>query len=254
MATLELGRVKGNVKAKGLSLPHRGKPVVVAPFVPGMPNVNLLPPRVFDAAQAKMAQRKVILIGGVVALVLAGGYAAQSAQIMVANGSLDTETTKSAGLTAQVNALKPVKAFYDGVAAQKVVVRTTMARELFYSRVASALLDGTVAGVRVETMTVSAVGGATGAACPLADPFATAPSTAVTCVQFTGTAPGREALSTFLTHLGTSDDFVNPYVPVTDSADGKQVTFNGSVGITNKFFSNRYADDAYLLKGVGAAK
>jgi hypothetical protein len=74
----------------------------------------------------------------------------------------------------------------------------------------------------------------------------------VTCVQFTGTATRREDVALFLVKLNNNSNFANVYVPVTDSGDGKQVTFNGSVGITEKFFTNRYADDAYLLKDVGA--
>ena len=239
---------------KGLALPRRkAKTAVVVPFTPTLPDVNLLPPHVFQAALAKKAQHKLILVGGVVVLVLAGGYAGQSAQIMVANNSLDKVMAKSADLTQQVNTLRPIKAFYDGVSAQKVAVQQTMVHELYYSKVASELLTSSTAGVNVQTIAVSAVAGpgvASPASCPLADPFAQTAANLVTCVQFTGTATGRDALSTFLTSLNKSDNFVNPYVPVTDSGDGKQVTFNGSVGITDKFFTNRYVDDAYLLKGV----
>jgi hypothetical protein len=61
-------------------------------------------------------------------------------------------------------------------------------------------------------------------------------------------------VSALLVNLNNNNKFVNVYVPVTDSGDGKQVTFNGSVGITEKFFSNRYANDEYLIKGLGAQR
>jgi len=240
---------------KGLTSSRRTKPTVIIPFTPTIPDVNLLPPRVFDAVQAKKAQRKLAVAGAVLALVVAGVYAAQAAQIMVANNALDTETAKSAGLEKQVRDLNPVKVFYAGVAAQKVAVQQTMARELYFSKVALELVKNNAAGVTIETMTVAAAAdagasSAPGSVCPAANPFQAVP--VVTCVQFTGTATRRGNVSAFLVKLNSNNKFANVYVPVTDSGDGKQVTFNGSVGITEKFFSNRYADDAYLLKGVGA--
>jgi len=240
---------------KGLNLARRTKPTVITPFTPTMPDVNLLPPRVFDAVAARGARRKLAVAGAVLALVVAGVYAGQAAQIMAANNALEEETSKSAGLEKQVRALKPVKVFYAGVAAQKVTVQKTMARELYFSSVATELVNSRTAGVFVETMTVAAAAdeGASsspGSACPAANPFKPAPI--VTCVQFTGTAIGRVNVSTFLTNLNKSNKFANAYVPVTDSGDGKKVTFNGSVGITEQFFSNRYADNGYLLNGVGA--
>lgn len=256
MANLSAGTLKG------LTLKRHPKTATITPFTPTLPDVNLLPPRVLDAALAKKAQRKLAMIGGAVAIALALGYAGQTAQIMLANHSLDVVTAKGVTLNKQVADLSPIKAFYGGVEAQKAVVQKTMVHEMLFSKVASDLLNSRTAGVSVQTMAVSA-GGATsttgapsttGASCPLADPFAANPVPSVTCVQFTGTATGRDSLSSFLTGLNSGGGFVNTYVPVTDSGDGKQVTFNGSVGITDKFFSNRYADDGYLLKGSGATQ
>jgi hypothetical protein len=225
-----------------------------------MPDVNLLPPRVFEAAQAQKVRRKLGLIGGAMVLVVAGLYVGQTAQIMFANNALDTETAKGVVLDKQARDLAPVKAFYLGVDAQKTMVQTTMAKELVFSKLASTLLEtsGTDAQILTVTVTTAASGAAgteaaaAGAACTSPDPFTKA--AIVTCAQFTGTSAGREGVAKFLANLTKSDKFAIPYVPVTDSADGKGVTFNGSVGITDKFYSNRYADDGYLLKGSGATK
>jgi Tfp pilus assembly protein PilN len=241
---------------KGLNLSRGAKPTVIIPFTPTMPDVNLLPPRVFDAVHAKAAQRKIMVAGGVLVLLVAGTFIGQTAQIMIANKALEQEAAKTADLEKKVKELNPVKVFYDGVAAQKVTVKKTMARELYFSNVASELVNTSPKGsVHIETMTVAADGGGTataGATCPSANPFKVVPI--VTCLQFTGTASGREAVSALLVNLNNNNKFVNVYVPVTDSGDGKQVTFNGSVGITEKFFSNRYANDEYLIKGLGAQR
>jgi len=190
----------------------------------------------------------------------------QTAQIMVANHALNVETDRSVVLDKQVRDLGPVKVFYAGVDGQKATVQKTMARELYFSEVTSELQKNSPAGIHLQTMTVSVApdagtgpgtGTGTGTSstsvCPSANPFSPVPM--VTCVQFTGTANGREDVAVFLTNLNTNAKFANVYVPVTDSGDGKAVTFNGSVGITKQFFTNRYADDAYLLKNdVGAKK
>jgi hypothetical protein len=254
-----MGKLKSATE-KGLVLPRPTKHTVITPFTPAMPDVNLLPPRVFEAAQAQKVRRKLGLIGGAMVLVVAGLYVGQTAQIMFANNALDTETAKGVVLDKQARDLAPVKAFYLGVDAQKTMVQTTMAKELVFSKLASTLLEtsGTDAQILTVTVTTAASGAAgteaaaAGAACTSPDPFTKA--AIVTCAQFTGTSAGREGVAKFLANLTKSDKFAIPYVPVTDSADGKGVTFNGSVGITDKFYSNRYADDGYLLKGSGATK
>ena len=239
---------------KGLAPAARAKPTVIIPFTPTMPDVNLLPPRVFDAVSAKKAQRKLAVAGGVLALLVVVTWAAQAAQIMVANSAREKESAKSAGLEEQVRTLGPVKVFYAGVAAQKVSVQKTMALELYFSQVADDLVKAAPPGIGIETVTVAAGAQAgqsstTGAACPAPDPFK--PLAIVTCVQFTGTATTRANVSAFLVNLSKNTKFANVYIPVTDSAGGKEVTFNGSVGVTEKFFTNRYSDDVYLLKGLG---
>jgi len=256
MSTLKTAAGKGQTRSK------KAKNTVITPFTPSLPDVNLLPPRVFEAVQAKKAQRKLAFVGVALLAAVAGGYVAQSAQIISANNALDAEKDRGVVLQKQVRALTPVKAFYGGVSAQKLAVQKTMAQELFFSKVSSELVKIAPAGVKISTVTIAAsVAGATGAtaaagsSCPSDNPFS--PSAVVACVQFTGTAPAREGVSALLVRLIASQKFANAYIPVTDSAGtagAAEVTFNGSVGVTNEFFSNRYADDAYLLKGAGAAK
>jgi hypothetical protein len=254
-----MGKLK-SASGKGLTVQGQTKRTVITPFTPSMPDVNLLPPRVFEAVQAQNARRKLTLIGGAMVLVLGALYVAQTAQITVANNALDTETANGVVLEKQARALAPVNAFYLGVAAQKTMVKTTMAQELVFSEVASTLSAISGKDVQIETMTATVAppgaagtqAAAAGAGCSPADPFGKV--SIVTCLQFTGTAAGREGVAKFLSNLTASAKFAAPYVPVTDSVDGKGVTFSGSVGITDKFYSNRYADDGYLLKGVGVTK
>ena len=242
---------------KGLNLSPAPKPTVIIPFAPTMPDVNLLPPRVFDAVAARKARHRLAITGGALVLAVVGAYVGQTAQIMVANTALKAELSKSAALQKQVTTLTPIKVFYAGVATQKASLQKTMAHELYFSEVATELSKSRPAGVTVDTLTaaVSEADATTGASasasgCPAQNPFT--PATIVTCVQFTGTSPKRENVAVFIQNLLNNPKFANVYIPVTDSGEDKPLTFTGSVGITEKFYSRRYADDAYLLKGVGA--
>ena len=96
---------------KGLTRPKKAKHTVITPFTPTMPDVNLLPPRVFEAVQAKKAQHKLALIGAALLLAVDGGYLGQAAQIMSATNALDAEVARGVVLQKQVRALPPVKAF-----------------------------------------------------------------------------------------------------------------------------------------------
>jgi hypothetical protein len=238
---------------KGLRQSRPSKPTVIIPFTPTMPDVNLLPPRVFDAVEAAKARHRLAFAGGALVLVVAGGYLAQTAQIMVANKALDTETAKSAPLEKQVRTLTPFKVFYAGVSAQKATVQKTMAQELYFSQVASELSKMRAPGVSIDTLTIATsadtgASAATSSSCPPANPFT--PAKIVTCVQFTGAAPKRENVAAFLVNLHKNPKFANIYIPVTDSGDEKPITFTGSVGITELFYTGRYAKDSWLLKDV----
>lgn len=240
---------------KGLIQSRPAKPTVIIPFTPTMPDVNLLPPRVFEDVAAKGARHRLALVGGALVLVIAGAYLAQTAQIMVANKALDAETAKSAGLEKQVRTLTPIKVFYAGVDAQKATVQKTMAREMFFSQVASELAASKAPGITIDTMTVASgeegtASANTASSCPAPNPFK--PVLIVTCVQFTGTATKREDVARFLLKLHANTRFASAYVPVTDSGEAKPVTFTGSVGITEKFYTGRYAKDSYLLDVTGA--
>ena len=239
---------------KGLTLSRPAKPTVIIPFTPTMPDVNLLPPRVFEDVAARNARRKLALAGGAVVLLVLGAYVGQTAQIMVANRALDTEVAKSAVLQKQVRGLTPIKVFYAGVDAQKATVKKTMARELYFSQMAYELSASRAPGITIDTMTVAAgeesATVSVASTCPPPNPFK--PVKIVTCVQFTGTATKREDVARFLLKLHANPRFASAYVPVTDSGEDKPVTFTGSLGITEKFYTGRYAKDTDLLNVTGA--
>ena len=51
-------------------------------------------------------------------------------------------------------------------------------------------------------------------------------------------------------HICDDRLFVEPFISTTTTSDGDVVTFTGSVGLSEKAFSKRYADMEKLLAGV----
>jgi hypothetical protein len=84
--------------------------------------------------------------------------------------------------------------------------------------------------------------------CPGPDPFNT--RVVVGCITLSGSAANRSAVSDLVIGLGDSELFVEPFISTTTTADGEGVTFTGSVGLSERVFSNRYTDLDKLLKGA----
>jgi hypothetical protein len=49
-------------------------------------------------------------------------------------------------------------------------------------------------------------------------------------------------------NLGNEELFVEPFISTTTTGEGNEVTFSGSVGLSDKVYSRRYAELDKLLK------
>jgi len=228
-------------------------------FTIGLPVVNLLSPSVFEAMAARRLRRRFVAAGFVLTLLVGGGWGLQHLRSAQADKLLTVERAETSRLTAEKKELAPVSAYVAEVVKQKSVVKKTMAKEALMSRVLDDLRSATPDGVRIETLNATiedsqAAAGAgqttTSAAnvCPAPNPFVRKVS--VGCVTLTGTATSRAAVGQFVTKLGAGGVFVAPYVTTTSTADSKKFAFSGSVAISTRVLSNRYADiDARLATG-----
>ncbi len=71
----------------------------------------------------------------------------------------------------------------------------------------------------------------------------------VGCITLSGTADSRATVGDFVVNLGHDKLFVEPFISATTTAEGTDVVFTGSVGLSEKAFSHRYADiDVTLAK------
>lgn len=256
------GKAGKTKKVKGEKSPAGKKARGKKTQGPGLPTVNILSPWVFERMAIRRLRRRFALGGFVLVLLIATAWSAQHLRIQQAQQVLDVETAETTRLTAQTNELAPVRAFVTGIEQQKVTVQETMATEIYFSRVLEGIQRDTPLGAEVTSLQVTLAPAAVvppeGTAeaavpvvspCPGPDPFNT--KVVVGCITISGTAASRASVGALVIALGDDELFVEPFISTTTTADDSEVTFSGSVGLSEKVFSGRYADlDALLGTGV----
>lgn len=225
-----------------------------------LPSVNLLSPWVFEAIALRRLRRRFLIAGVALLLLVAGAWTGQHLRVLQAEKALEVEQAETARLTAETEELGPVRNFVSGVERQVLTVKQTMATEIYFSRVFQGLQRDTPAGAQINSLQVTlapppapvAEGQApipVVSACPGPDPFNTL--VVVGCITISGSADSRKDVGDLVIALGADDLFVEPFISTTTTADDSEVTFSGSVGLSEKVFSGRYADLEALL-GTGA--
>ena len=226
-----------------------------------VPAVNLLSPWVFEAIAIRRLRKRFTVAAAVLVLATGAGWGIQYLRTGHAEQVLTIEQTETERLTAETEKLAPVRTYVATVGQQKVLVQNAMATEVRLSRVLTGLLDATPSGAHVETTGITLlppapVGGAQAAAvpqispCPGPDPFNT--RVVVGCITLSGTADSRATVGAFVVRLGSDALFVEPFISTTTTAEGNDVVFTGSVGLSKKALSGRYDDiEALLAKEAG---
>ena len=243
-----------------------------------VPTVNLLSPWAFEALATRRLRRRFVAAGCVLVLLLGAGWAVQHLRVGQAQQVLTVEQAETARLTAQTQELAPVRTYVATVDQQKMTVQEAMQHEVYLSRVLSGLENASPTGADVESVAVTmtpppatpagttaapstgteATGEAAAPApttpstvspCPGPDPFNT--KVVVGCITLSGSADSRATVGELVINLGDDKLFVEPFISTTTTADGDQVMFTGSVGLSTKAFSKRYADLDALLRKEG---
>lgn len=215
-----------------------------------LPSVNLLSESAFVRLAARRLRQRFVAGGVVLLLLVAGAWTFQHLRVEEADKLVAVERAETTRLTGQTQVLAPVRTFVNGVAVQKSTVETAMANEVYVSDVLDGVRDATPFGAQLTTVavTIAPTTGAAGAAvpaaasaCPGPDPFNT--RTVIGCVTLSGTAGSRAEVGDMVIALGASPLFVEPFISTTTTDDGQAVTFSGSVGLSEKVLSGRYASE-----------
>jgi hypothetical protein len=214
-----------------------------------LPAVNLLSASEFERMAARRLRRRFVVGGVALVLLVGASWGFQHVRVSEARKLVAVEQAETSRLTSQTQLLAPVRTFVNGVAVQERTVQDAMGGEVYLSEVLDGIRDATPLGAHLATVAVQ-VAASTGAdttattggvsACPGPDPFNTRP--VVGCVTLSGTAATRAEVGDMVVQLGDSSLFVEPFISTTTTADSAEVTFSGSVGLSERVYSKRYAD------------
>jgi len=219
-----------------------GEVIEHAPFVPSLPQVNLLPKDVTDSIAVGRVRR--VFVVGVILLgvAVAGVWWLQGSTITRAETDLGAATAENTRLRAELASLTPVKQMYEQITRLQGVVTTTLASQpqaaVVLARLGAAAQTAGGADIVLSNAEVNYTGlpeaGGLLNACPNPDPFGT--DITVGCLSFTATASTREQVSALLRQLDADPLFVGPYVTsssVTALEGGRDsVAFSGSAGVS----------------------
>ena len=201
-------------------------------------------------------------------VLLVGAWGTQQLRLYEARQELRGDRAVEAGLAHQIADLTPVSTYIAAIGMKATTVRRAMYNEVAFSEVLSALRTATPGGATVETVSVTIPGPATDpsgapvaidendpshgivAPCPGPDPFEVKPI--VGCVSLVGTAADRATVGRLVTALSKSGLFVEPFITTTTTGGDQPVSFSGSVGLSPKVFTGRYADLTQVLDELGA--
>jgi Tfp pilus assembly protein PilN len=231
-------------------------------LVPVLPSVNILSPWVFERMAISQLRQRFTLAGLVLILLVVAGWAVQGLRIDQAEKVLAVEQAETSRLTAETNELAPVQTFVATVGQHQLSVQNNMAAEIYFSRVVEELQNATPFAAHVESVSVAldpnagsvALGNAPAVGetipvvspCPGPDPFNT--KLVIGCITLAGSAGSRADVGELVINLGNEELFVEPFISTTTTGEGNEVTFSGSVGLSDKVYSRRYAELDKLLK------
>lgn len=218
-----------------------------------LPVVNLLPESAFERMAARRLRRGFVAAGVVLLLLIGGAWAFQHVRVAEADKLVAIEKAKTSRLTAQTQRLQPVRVYVNGVAVQALTVQAAMADDVYLSQVLEGVRDATPVGAELATVAITVTGRPVPAdpaaapateaasACPGPDPFNT--RVVVGCVTLSGTAATRAEVGEMVVSLGAAGLFVEPFISTTTTGETDEVSFSGSVGLSEKVFSGRYAPE-----------
>ncbi len=213
------------------------------PYVPVLPQVNLLPQDVRDSIVIGRIRSRLSWVGLLMIVVAGGVWYLQSNQISLSENSVAQATAENQQLRTDVDALAPVKQMYEQITRLQEVVTSTLASQpqaaVVIERLAAAG-DKAGSGQGIDFASIDIVytgipkAGQELNTCPNPDPFGA--EATIGCIVFSASARDSGQVSDLLRLLEEDPLFVGPYATslnVTDIEGAKgSVAFAGSAGIS----------------------
>lgn len=213
--------------------------------------VNLLSTWVLEENRVRTLRLRFLAGAVALAVLLALVWVGLHVKIKAEERSLEEQQSTAAQLRQQIADMAPVRTYGASIRNRDVMLSQAMASEVTFSRALDSLQGllpaGTSIGTFTGTLTPLAADGTAApadggvSACPGPDPFGV--TTVVACVELSGLAPSREAVSQLVLALSTDKQFVEPFISTTTTDDANVVAFSGSVGLDTKMLSGRFTPE-----------
>lgn len=203
-------------------------------FVPGMPEVNLLPPRVKEKYASRDLLSKFIKAGIGIGAVFGLMYGASFVNGMIQEKKISDIKAETATTQSEITSLAPYSTYLQQVEGKRTELSSATSGRMDTGKITKEFKDSVQdSGYNVVSYSLSVASdgeGMTGS-CVNPDPFT--PSTGVACITFSLEGSGN--LSKLYTTFNDAEKgFVNIYIPSTTNND-EGSTLDGSVSVTNEF-------------------
>lgn len=203
-------------------------------FVPGLPEVNLLPPQIKEKYASRDLLNKFIK-GGIGVVALFGLiYGASFVTGLVQEKKIKEIKAEISSTQAEITSLAPIATYRQAVEGKRTALAGVTDGRVDSGKVTQSFKDSAKdAGYDISSYSLSVATdgeGMTGS-CVNPDPFT--PSTGIACITFSLTGDGN--LKKLYTTLNDNNKgFINVYIPsATNTEEGS--TLDGSVSVTSKF-------------------
>lgn len=206
-------------------------------FIAPMPEVNILPETVKESYAAQDLMKKFIM-GAIAAI---GIFALLWGVSIVLQGVNDKKINTVMETTSQHNqeasSLKPYSGYRGEVEQKRSELASKMSTDINVGKINQDFTNAaTASGYTVSSITLS-LNGDGGGSCVNPDPFN--PAQGIGCINFSLT--GNGSMGAFLNSLSKpKSGFVNAYIPNALSSSAEGATVDGSVGVTQDFYTKKY--------------
>lgn len=206
-----------------------------------LPRVNLLPTEISEGAKFRNLQAALALVVILAVAVIGVMTYFASGEVSDAQTQVDAAQAQTTILNHEITSFATVPATYAQVALAKAQLAQAMGQEVRYSFVLRDLSLSIPSSVYLQTFTITQ---------PVDTPGTVAGAwggLGITNVTVHGTAGTLNDVAAWLDSLTKSTYYADPYVTTANRGDVKKATpftFDGSVIITPKALTNRYADKA----------
>jgi hypothetical protein len=219
---------KKSILRRDITAGRSGPSAPRKPTVPGLPIVNLLPPRL-ELQKVRRSTRRGFTIAVILVVTSAlGVWGLQFSLIAEAQNELRAAETRLQEAADDASIYTPVENYYASLDLRSAFVEDFSGAKLDYSEISGALTEAmngraSLTGLTINRLSITAGQDAltTAGKCgPVTDPFSLTDAVPYACVTFTGTTPVRSELGEISSALKAQGWFTNVSIIQGATPDG----------------------------------